>query len=220
MRRLALLLLLWGLGLAGGSGAAEPPPAEAPAAGPVTLEANFAAGSSTLFSVPLDLGGLDLGDYLAKAGLSSKGIHGWDPQAQNYVPLTTIRPGQGFLLARGPGKISFTGHRVAAEAVELVLSKGWNLIAVPYEGGVPLASLRITLEGKTESYLSAVEKKWAGGVNSLFEGKTSALVAETALLEPWRGYWLYAYQPCHLSIPSPETLVKKKPAAGKRPAKR
>ena len=110
---------------------------------------------------------LDVGAYLVQSGLSSKGLHAWDARAQGYVPLTTLRPGQGFLLAHGPGKVSFTGQRVTTETVELSLSKGWNLIGVPYESGVPLASLRIVLDGKSENYLAAVEKKWAGGINAL-----------------------------------------------------
>lgn len=217
MFRLIVLSLVWLLGSWLAPVAAESPQEFAPAAGPVTVAADFSASSSTLFSIPLELGSLDVGEHLAKAGLSSRGIHGWDARSQSYVPLTTLHPGQGFLLARGPGKISFTGEQVTAETVELALHKGWNLIGVPYQSGVPLAALRIVLDGKSENYLSAVEKKWAGGINVLQDGRNTALVAsETTVLEPWRGYWLYVYQPCQLSILSPEALLKVKASKGKR----
>ena len=221
MFRLIVLLLLWSFGCWLAPVAAEPPRESAPVGESVTLETNLSAESSTLFSVPLDLGPLDVGSYLVQAGLSSKGVHAWDAQAQGYVPLKNLRPGQGFLLARGPGKVSFTGQRVTADAVELFLNKGWNLIGVPYESGVPLANLRIVLDGKSESYLASVENKRAGVINALQDGRNTAVVtAETTVLEPWRGYWLYVYQPCQLSILSPETASKGKVSKDKRSPRR
>ncbi|GEM_PF-4180020 len=220
MRIRTILLVACLLGWWWSPVAAESPADSLPATGWVTLETNLAAGNSSLFSVPLDLGPLDLGEYLAKAGLSLKGIHGWDARTQSFVALATLRPGQGFLLAHGPGKIAFSGQLVTAAAVEIALDKGWNLIGVPYQSGVPLSALRITVDGKSESYAAAAEMKWTGAVHTLREGKTTALAVETAVLEPWHGYWLYAYQPCQLSIPSPEALTKAKETKGKRSNKR
>jgi hypothetical protein len=185
----------------------------------ITLEGNLVANGSTLFSLPLDPGSLDVGGWLLAAGLSVKGIHGWDAQTQGYVPLKTIRPGEGFLLARGPGKVSVSGKKLAAESVDLTLRKGWNLIGVPYETGIVLATVRITLEGKTEGYLSAVEKKLVGAVNALVDGRLTPLDA-SARLEPWHGYWFYAYQSCLLNIPSGQVVPKVKPVKGKSPRKR
>lgn len=167
----------------------------------VTLEAGLLANGSTLLSIPLDLGSKDVGAWLVEAGLSPKGMHGWDARLQKYVPLKTVQPGQGFLLARGPGKLQVTGQRVTASAVEVVLNKGYNLVGVPYEARLPLGSLRITVDGKTENYPAAVEKKWIGAMTALVDGKLTPLTEPTAYLEPWRGYWLYAYQPCQLTIP-------------------
>lgn len=185
----------------------------------VTLETELSATNSTLFSVPLDVGSMDVGQWLVEKGLSPRGMHGWNAQAQNYGPLGAVRPGEGFLLARGPGKVTVQGTRVVADFVELPLAKGWNLLGVPYESGIPLAALRITLDGKTESYAAAVERKWVGGVNALVNGALTPLAAEgKATLEPWRGYWFYAFQPCQLRIPSPQSLALK--GGGKaKPAK-
>lgn len=168
----------------------------------VALEAGLLANGSTLLSIPLDLGSMDVGAWLMTAGLSPKGIHGWDARLQKYVPLKTIQPGQGFLLARGPGKIMITGRRVTAASVDLLLNKGWNLVGVPYETGLPMGTLSVTLDGKTESYTVAVDKHWVAGMTSLIDGKLAPLNGPTVLLEPWRGYWLYAYQPCLLTLPA------------------
>ena len=107
-----------------------------------------------LYEVITDLGNLDVGDWLAASGISSKGIHGWDARAQKYVSLKTVPPGQGFLLARGPGKLPVSGQRVTTKDVEIPLFKGWNLIGVPFEGGLPLAKLRIVLDDNTENFLA------------------------------------------------------------------
>jgi hypothetical protein len=183
----------------------------------VTLQIDLTAKGSTLVSIPLDLESMDVGQWLVGTGLSPKGIHGWDAQTQRYVPLRTIRPGEGFLLARGPGKVSIQGKRIVSDTVELTLNKGWNLLGVPYESGIPLAALRVTLDGKTESYAQAVENKWIGGVSSLMDGASVPISADdNPKLEPWRGYWLYAFQPCLLSMPSSWFLEKVKAGKPKR----
>lgn len=179
----------------------------------LALEANLTANGSTLYSLPLDPGSLNIGDWLLATGLSARGMHGWDAQAQKYVPLTSLRPGEGFLLARGPGKVTVTGKKIVADSVQLPLAKGWNLIGIPYETAIALTNLKITLEGKTEPYLPASEKKWVGGVNSLVEGRLLALNSG-AVLEPWRGYWFYAYQPCLLNIPAEQDAGKDNPVRG------
>ena len=214
MVRLSGLLLLFLLWWPNVPCAVELPPEQVQVDEPIALEANLTASGSTLYSLPLDPGSLDVGDWLLAAGLSAKGVHGWDAQAQKYVQLKNLRPGEGFLLARGPGKVTVAGKKVVADTVLLPLAKGWNLIGVPYETGIALASLKITLEGKTESYLPAVEKRWVGGVNSLIDGKMAPLVAASAVLEPWRGYWFYAYQPCQLTFPALQPTRVEPPAKG------
>jgi hypothetical protein len=204
------LLFSWCVGVVS-AGSVETVPGPDNASEIITLEADLSANNSTLWAIPLDLGMMDAGQWLMAAGLSSKGIHGWNAQTQTYVRLGKIRPGEGFLLARGPGKISVQGRRIVADSVALPLEKGWNLIGVPYEAGIPLAALRITLEAKTESYIPAAEKKWVGGVNTLMDGKLVPLTPDgNAVLEPWHGYWLYAYQPCMLHIPSLRAIEKSK----------
>lgn len=202
------------------SGFAESPPVQSPGDGRVTLEADLSASGSTLLSIPLDLGEMDVGAWLVAAGVSSKGIHGWDARQQKYVQLKTVRPGQGFLLARGPGKLPVSGERVSADAVEFSLVKGWNLIGVPYESSLPLATLQISLDGNTVNYSAATESKWVGGINALVDGRMTPLAVTTASLAPWRGYWLYAYQPCQLIFPSPQQATKAQAGKGKRPKKR
>lgn len=209
--RMILMAALFGLlAAAGPAGSVETAVAPGSAGELVTLNIELSATNSTLFSVPLDLGSLDVGQWLAGKGFSPNGIHGWNALTQKYGPLGTIRPGEGFLLARGPGKVAVQGTRIVADSIELPLAKGWNLIGVPYEGAIPLAALRIKLDGKTESYALAVEKKWVGGVDSLLNGALTPLAVDGKVgLEPWRGYWLYAYQPCQLRIPSPQSLAHK-----------
>jgi hypothetical protein len=177
----------------------------------VTLEIDLSASNSTLLSIPLDTGTMNVGQWLVAAGLSPRGIHAWNAQEQRYVPLRALRPGEGFLLARGPGKVSVQGRRIVADSVELPLGKGWNLIGVPYETEIPLTALRITVEGKTESYASAAAKKWVGEVKTLINGSPASLaVDKNSKLEPWHGYWFYAYRSCILHIPSLQAIEKSK----------
>ena len=216
-----LVLLLW-FCLFGGPPClmAESFPVQAQGNEQVTLEGELIANGSTLMSIPLDLGSLDVGAWLAASGISSKGIHGWDARSQKYVPLKTVRPGEGFLLARGPGKLPVSGQRVTASAVELPLDKGWNLIGVPFESGIPLEQLRIVLDGKTEKFLAALEKKLVAGVSTLVDGRSSSLSVESAQLKPWLGYWLYAYQPCKLIFPALQKETKEQDKKGARAKKR
>jgi hypothetical protein len=222
-RPATLLFTLLGMLWAGliSARAAAPLPEPGEAAAPVTLQMELAANGATLLSIPLDFGTLDVGQRLEKAGLSPLGIHGWSAKEQRYVPLRMLRPGEGFLLVRrGPSEVPIQGKRIVADTVELPLETGWNLIGVPYETGVPLDSLRIKLNGEVKSFKLATEKKWIGGVNTLIDGQSLPVVADgKALLSPWRGYWLYAYQPCLLQIPSAQTVEKSK-GGGKTSGKR
>jgi len=214
MKRFAVLLLallgnLWAGPIALAS--AETVVVQDNASAFATLEVDLAASGSSLFSIPLDLGSMDVGQWLEKSGLSPLGIHGWNAQTQTYKPLKSLRPGEGFLLAKGPGKLSIRGQRIVAKSVELPLEKGWNLIGVPYEAGIPVSSLQIKLNGKVKPYNPAAEAKWVGGVNTLINGQmTSVALTGSTMLEPWRGYWLYAYQACILQIPTPQSVGKDK----------
>ena len=80
MKRFAILLLvllgnLWAVPVAvGGNG---PALTQDSASTLTTLETDLSANGSTLFSIPMDLGSMDVGRWLVKAGLSPMGIHGW-----------------------------------------------------------------------------------------------------------------------------------------------
>ena len=220
MKRFSILLLvllgnLWTVPIAVASNGIAP--AQDGASTLTTLETDLAANGSTLFSIPMDLGSMDVGHWLVKAGLSPMGIHGWSAREQKYIPLKTLRPGEGFLLAKGPGKVAIQGQKIVATSVELPLEKGWNLIGSPYETGIPLAALRINLNGKIKLYKPAAEGKWVGGVNTLINGQmASVAVNDNAMLAPWRGYWLYSYQPCTLQIPSAQSTEKARGGKRKR----
>ncbi len=220
MKRFAILLLvllgnLWAVPVAvGGNGLAL---TQDSASTLTTLETDLSANGSTLISIPMDLGSMDVGQWLVKAGLSPMGIHGWSAREQKYIPLKTLRPGEGFLLARGPGKVSIQGQRIVANSVELPLEKGWNLIGSPYETGIPVVALRINLNGKIKLYKPAVEGKWVGGVHTLIDGQMAPVaVNDSTMLAPWRGYWLYSYQPCTLQIPSAQSTEKARGGHRKR----
>lgn len=212
---LALLVNLWGGAITVGGAEVSVPRGSDNT--PLILEANLSANGSTLLSIPLDTGSTDVNQWLVNMGLSSMGIHGWSAQTQKYVPLKTLRPGEGFLVARGPGKVSIQGQRIVAPSVEVPLAKGWNLIGVPYESGIPLFSLRINLSGETKNYNLAAEVKWVGGVNTLIDGQMIPVAhSDSTVLESWRGYWFYAYQPCTLQIPSAQPDKKARSNKHKR----
>ena len=90
----------------------------------------------------------------------------------------------------------------------------------PFESGVALASLRIKVDREVKSFKAATEKKWIGAVHALVDGRMMPVASDdkNATLAAWRGYWLYAYQPCLLQIPA--ALAEEKPSKGKKPAGR
>ena len=201
-----------------------PPPATPGTAadaddGTLVLEGELTAKGATLLSVPLDLGIQDFGRQLVAAGLSPVGIHLWSGLEQNYTPLKRLRPGQGFLVTKSPGKMTFRGLEITAPFVEVALFKGWNLIGVPGEMPIPLAALQVVAGGEILPYAEAAAKRWVGAVNGQIDGVRIPVKADAAgRLEPWHGYWLYAYQPGILRIPTTAPPEKAEPASGGVPA--
>ncbi|MBW6509641.1 MAG: hypothetical protein K0A94_08885 [Desulfuromonadales bacterium] len=156
--------------------------------------------------------------------LGVRQVYRWSPLAKkdgSFVMVDSGAPvasGEGYQLRRVTSKtlpdLSAYGE-VNADVYEFEVSAGWNLIANPYAGNVPLermlvrsgdaaplawldaAAQRVVVDG-LYSYLG---DDW-GRVNEV----TTAAGSNKAILVPGIGYWIYvnpANQPVSLLIPRP-----------------
>lgn len=153
-----------------------------------------------------------------------KQLYRWDPSAKgkgSYIMVDNGGPvasGEGYLLKRSTGstllRLDSYGE-IAGADYEFVVSPGWNLIANPYGGNVPLEQVKVRVgDAAPVDWLTAAAQllvvdglysyqgdDWGGG-NEFF----SAAGTNRAVLVPWIGYWVYinpASQPISLLISRP-----------------
>lgn len=117
-------------------------------------------------------------------------------------------PGRGyFLKLEADTLLQVRGYLAdPAQAVTVPLAAGWNMIANPFEGPLPLSSLRVKAGGGSEVPLSdpantiTATYLWGytpGGGYHLVHGSLPGLPRELA---PWQGYWLLATGPAELIL--------------------
>ncbi len=120
----------------------------------------------------------------------------WNPAAGSYAlypaaPANTLTPGAGYWVNfPAPAYPHFDGVPTPTTVpFSLPLSVGWNLIGDPFPAAVllpPSAQVSPTL------YRYDTPSAQYVAINSA-----------AAALQPYAGYWIYAYQPVTLSIPAP-----------------
>jgi hypothetical protein len=156
--------------------------------------------------------------------LGVRQVYRWSPSAKKdgtYVMVDSGAPvasGEGYQLRRATSAtlpdLSAYGE-VSTDFYEFDVFAGWNLIANPYAGNVPLERLRVRsgdaapLEWRdaatqgvvVDSLYSYLGDDWGGG-NEV----TTAAGTNRAILVPGIGYWMYVNpvnQPVSLLIPRP-----------------
>jgi hypothetical protein len=102
-----------------------------------------------------------------------------------------------------------------ASTHEIPVQRGWNLIANPYGGNIPLSDVLVQLgTSKTLTWEEAVRSKimidgvyyYSGkdwGNSDIFESNAGD---QAAILVPWIGYWVYVNsltEPAKLIVPKP-----------------
>jgi hypothetical protein len=134
-------------------------------------------------------------------------IAAWIASTQNYVlnpnsPADTMHNGVGYWAKFSATTELFDAgaHTVSTTPFSIQLSAGWNLIGVPRLAPVPATDIAIV-----DSYGNTNTLPNAGSVvyGSLYtwqagNSQYSVLSGNSFLLQPYAGYWIYAYSPCEL----------------------
>ena len=184
-----------------------------------------------MISAPYDYTGIAtfatvFGLTAAQANLSPRLVQ-YSPATNSYVfyptpPADTLRLGRGYWI-RFPAAnyLHIPGNTAATtQAYSISLAQGWNQIGDPYPVAAPLATMGVTSATGVSGLLGAVPTVVQA---QLYDYNTSTgvydppLAVATASLQPYMGYWIYAFQPATLSIPVP-TGIPPVPVGGPPPA--
>jgi photosystem II stability/assembly factor-like uncharacterized protein len=121
-------------------------------------------------------------------------------QANPPYKATTIVPGRGIFLSSNKTNdpTDATGSEIPDESYTLSLRAGWNLIGNPYGTIVNLSDCYVN---ETKTYEQAVNESLIGNAIYIWNGSTYVESHySTAKLEPWKGYWIFAYHDLDLII--------------------
>ncbi len=160
--------------------------------------------------------------------VSGYGAKYWDPKRGNYQQVTQVKPGQGFWINVGINEWGATrlftldpanpaaivgeapGSGTQSVTQSIPLYKGWNMIGNPFVypmyWGQALFSYKTTQGWQTVTLDAALRSRLLSA--TLFSYNPDKLAYDTtsskeALLDPWKGYWVYIYQPCTLVLRAP-----------------
>ena len=91
---------------------------------------------------------------------------------------------------------------VAAQTT-ISLSQGYNIISSSFSDTVNLGDCSVTF-GSTETYATAVTNGWIGNALYIWDGSTYVSSTwDVAVLEPWKAYYVIAYENLNLTVPNP-----------------
>ena len=184
----------------------------------------YAAGLQ-MISAPFDYTGIGsfasvFGLTAAQASVSPRLVQ-YAPALNSYVfyptaPADTLRLGQGYWI-RFPSAnyLHIPGNSASTtQPFSIPLQQGWNQIGDPFPLAAPLSTMTVSGTGGTGPLASTPAVVQA----TLYSYNTStnayaALSPATDLLNPYVGYWIFAFQPCTLSVPVPAST----PPAGPPP---
>ena len=171
------------------------------------------------FSVPYDYAsaGVSFDTLLGGAGNRSH-VFVYQPQQLQYV-LDPTPPADGLHLGIGSwvnlnnaASVSRTGPPAGAATVAVALHLGWNMIGVPNQNPVPVSTLLFANRtgGGSLTFSQAVSPTYQLISPTLYSyngtGTTTAnaynAVGSKDSLQPWMGYWIYAYADTTVLIPA------------------
>jgi len=116
-----------------------------------------------------------------------------------------IDPGRGIYLysIKTNDPTDASGTEISVSPYVLYLDAGWNLIGNPYGTSVNLSSCYVTYTS-TETYADAVASGWIGNAVYIWNGSAyDSAQWDSAEMEPWKGYWIFAYYDLELIIYKP-----------------
>lgn len=138
-------------------------------------------------------------------------IETWNPADLSYVsspnaPANTIRPGVGYWtdLTASTQLWNF-GSLTPSGAFSIDLSTGWNMIGNPRLILASVNSLSVQSSSGTETFATAVAHGIILGTIDTWQAGDTQYETQplsSASLVPFKGYWIYASEPCALVFPA------------------
>lgn len=167
-------------------------------------------------------------DFRIQSVFGLTGAYGakyWDPKRNNYYQVDQVKPGQAFWMNVGiqnwgevapfyldstaaiVGEAPGTGAQTVTQQIPLY--QGWNMVGNPFVYPMYWGQALIyssSLGGQTVTLDAALRNRWLS--TTLFSWNPDKLGYDTAsskdaLLDPWKGYWVYVYQPITLILRPP-----------------
>lgn len=138
----------------------------------------------------------------------------WDTQTKDYLPVTTVTPGQAFWINSDVDKSNATVAQDAkplsgAESYRVILYTGWNQFGNPYLYSIPWGRVKV-LASAQDGPITVEEAAARNIIRSTIywwdadAGEYVYSSSRLTNLVPWYGYWIKALQPCQLIIPPVE----------------
>jgi flagellar hook assembly protein FlgD len=148
----------------------------------------------------------------------------WDPQKAGEIKyryaneIPTIEPGKGYFVKLPSERtLQWTGlpARVSGDGrYVLNLQRGWNLIGLPRPGSVPLNEIQVKRPNETSAVQMVnpdnrlVEPyAWTYSNAERRYQLVHPEVGEFSTLDVFKGYWVYAHEPCQLLVPAQSRSV-------------
>lgn len=151
-----------------------------------------------------DLLGVSQGDR----GTANFLFYGWDAANGKYIfhpiaPATTFKHGRGYWIQTA-NNLSLTIEGALANETQdqpIALKQGWNLIGDPFRFAINWSATRVVDpdNGQQITNQQAVAKGLIA--NSLWGFQSGQYQAAQTQIDPWRGYWIFAYRDLTLIIP-------------------
>lgn len=131
------------------------------------------------------------------------GVKLYDYSSSGYSSGVTTVPGAGFWVDfANPGTLLIYASQ-NSKPVSFTLDSGWNIIGDPYTTAEPVSSISVTATGTTspvpileqDSTLAQVTYTWQPG-----DTEYQAQYGSGITLQPYVGYWVYAFKGCTLTF--------------------
>ncbi len=168
---------------------------------------------------------------VADASISALGLTGaqivrWNPNTNAYEPVDRLQVGEGYFVhLSAPTRLDVSGQPITGE-VAIPLTPRWNLISSPYLNPLVwgLDTIRVRRGNETRTLREAQQAGWVedylwgwqqnpqnpsqGAYQLVYD--PSLLPGSEGALQPWRAYWILAYEPCTLLL-NPATRTRHSP---------
>jgi len=180
-----------------------PAPAEAPIV--MTLPAGYSE-----FSIPYGYGNTDAAVVLGippeslELATASGAINASDFKHYPEVPADKLFPGVGYQITLDQSlSITLKGDAITRPTTRVLLGKGWNLIGMPYLQPLRWDGIQImTASAEVLNFNQAERAGLIAKVLWIYDARTNDYQT-VDVMEPFKAYWIQAYETVTLIIPRP-----------------